>query len=278
VVHHALCNITVPQLEARFIADSFANRVGKGTHRALDRFQQFTRRFKYVLQCDVEQYFPAIDHELLRRSLRRMVPGLHSVQWLVDAILRQGQTVLTEEYTMRYFAGDDLFAVSRPRGLPIGNLTSQWWANAYLNGFDHFVKRELGCRGYVRYVDDFALFADDKRTLWRWREAIVARLAQLRLTIHEAQAIPRPVGDGSPFLGFVIYPAHRRLKPRKGHAFVRRLKRMLAAGDGADDAHAMEATVVASLQGWINHVRYGDTWGLRQKTLRVFNLLHDDPT
>ncbi|MEA3339918.1 MAG: RNA-directed DNA polymerase, partial [Chloroflexota bacterium] len=91
---------------------------------------------------------------------------------------------------------DDLFAVDRPRGLPIGNLTSQFWANCYLNPFDHFVKRELRCckqrGGYLRYVDDFLLFAGDNPTLWEWREAVVERLARFRLTIHPG-AHPRPV-------------------------------------------------------------------------------------
>ncbi|MGH8068221.1 MAG: RNA-directed DNA polymerase, partial [Candidatus Entotheonellia bacterium] len=93
------------------------------------------------------------------------------------------------------FPGDDLFAVSRPRGLPIGNLTSQFSANVYLNPFDHFVKRTLRCQGYVRYVDDFLLFADDKATLWRWKEAVQTRLAYVRLTIHP-ETHPHPVTEG----------------------------------------------------------------------------------
>ena len=90
-----------------------------------------------------------------------------------------------------------------------------------MNPFDHFVKRELGCRGYLRYVDDFLLFADDKRTLWNWREALIERLAALRLTIHEERAHPRPITEGIPFLGFVVFPTHRRLKRRKGIAYRR---------------------------------------------------------
>ena len=89
---------------------------------------------------------------------------------VVDAVddvveLGRGVGVLAEEYEMVWFPGDDLFAASQPRGLPIGNLTSQFWANCYLNPFDHFVERELRCRGYVRYVDDCLLFANDKRTI-----------------------------------------------------------------------------------------------------------------
>jgi hypothetical protein len=128
-----------------------------------------------------------------------------------------------------------------------------------LNPFDHFVKRELRCKAYVRYVDDMLLFADDKATLWDWHAASVARLARYRLTLHPG-AHPRPVMEGVPFLGFVLYPDQRRLKRRKGIAYRRRLKALLAAYSAGevplDHVHAC-------VQGWINHVRYGDTRDLR---------------
>jgi RNA-directed DNA polymerase len=266
VVHHALCNVIEPIFERSFIYDSYANRVGKGTHRALDRAQAFARRFRYVLQCDVEQFFPAIDHQVLRETLACKIDA-PDVLWLVDQILDSGVGVLAEEYRVRYFPGDTLLDALRPRGLPIGNLTSQFWANCLLNPFDHFVKRDLRCckqrGGYLRYVDDFVLFADDKRTLWAWRDAIVQRMARLRLTIHPG-AHPRPTAEGFPFLGFVVYPTHRRLKRRKVVAYRRRLRRLVAgwvAGERTQEA------VVASLLGWINHARYGDTWGLRRSVV-----------
>jgi len=259
VVHHALCNVSEPLFERSFIADSYANREGKGTHRALDRAQAFARRFRYVLQCDVEQFFPAIDHQVLRATLARKIHD-PDVLWLIDQILASGVGVLTQEYHMRYFSGDTLLDALRPRGLPIGNLTSQFWANCYLNPFDHFVKRELGCEGYLRYVDDSLLFADDKQTLWSRCDALVQRMAWLRLTIHPG-VHPRPTAEGFPFLGFVVYPTHRRLKRRKVVAYRRRLRRLVAewiAGERTQEA------MVASLLGWINHARYGDTWGLRR--------------
>ena len=133
--------------------------------------------------------------------------------WLIDRILESGVGVLSEQYDMVYFpadapahgSGEGLFAALRPRGLPIGNLTSQFWANVYLNPFDHFVKRQLRCKAYVRYVDDLLLFAGEKPTLWAWKKAIEARLAGLRLTIHPG-AHPRPVSEGFPFLGFTLSP------------------------------------------------------------------------
>ncbi len=266
VVHHALCNVIEPIFERSFIFDSYANRIGKGTHRALDRAQAFARRHAFVLQIDVRQFFPSIDHAILREILARKITD-PDVMWLVDRILESGVGVFDDEYEMVWFPGDDLLAANRLRGLPIGNLTSQFWANCFLNPFDHFVERELGCSGrrggYLRYVDDALLFGDDKQTLWNWLDGVVRRFASLRLAIHPA-AHPRPVSEGFPFLGFVLYPTHRLLKRRKGVAYRRKLKRIVAAWTaGAETQEAM----IASLLGWINHVRYGDTWGLRTSVL-----------
>ena len=261
VVHHALCNVIEPLFERRFIHDSYANRKGKGTHAALDRCQHFARRYRYCLPCDVQQFFPAIDHAILMETLQRVVADPNTL-WLCRTILASGEGVLDEAYDMRYFSGDTLFAANRPRGLPIGNLTSQFWANCYLNPLDHFIKRELKCRAYLRFVDDSLLFTDDKHTLWDWRAAIIDYLAGLRLTLHENRCQPRPVTEGIPFLGFIVYPHHRRLKRRKGIAFRRRLRRLLAAYE-QDEITLDELN--ASVQGWVNHVRYADTYGLRRR-------------
>lgn len=264
VVHHALCSVLEPIFERRFIHATYANRRGRGTHAAIDRGQEFARRYRYVLQCDVAQFFPAIDHAILLETIGRVVVD-PDVMWLCDAILQSGAGVLADAYDMTYFPGDDLLAALRPRGLPIGNLTSQFWANIYLDPFDHFVKRELKCRAYVRYVDDFLLFADDKATLWAWRRAVIDFMAGLRLTLHEARCHPQPVTEGIPFLGFVIYPDHRRLKRRKGIAYRRRLRAL--AGDYKARRIPL-AKVTASVQGWVNHARYADTYGLRKDVLR----------
>ena len=269
VVHHALCNLIEPIFERSFIADSYANRVGKGTHRALNRVQELSRRYPYVLQCDLRQFFPSIDHAILGETLARKIED-EEVRRLSELIIESGTGVLSDAYDMVYFPGDDLFAVNRPRGLPIGNLTSQFWANCYLNPFDHFVKRELRCQGYVRYVDDFVLFAEDKRQLWAWKEAIEARLARLRLTLHPGAA-PKPVGEGISFLGFVVYPHRQRLKRRKGIHYGRKLRQLVAAyNDGA----LSFADLNASVRGWTNHVRFGNTVGLRKA---IFRSIHFAP-
>ena len=262
VVHHALCNMIEPIFERSFISDSYANRVGKGTHRALDRCQEFARRYPYFLSCDVRQFFPSLDHSLLREILAQKIDH-RDVLWLVDLLLRSGEGVLAEAYDMVYFPDDDLFAVNRPRGLPIGNLTSQFWANCYLNPFDHFLKRELGCKAYIRYVDDMLLFARDKKSLWQWKRAIETRLARLRLTIHP-RAQPRPVSEGIPFLGFTIFPQKRRLKRRKGMHFQRRFRSLV--DDYARGQLSLE-DLSTCVQGWVNHVGYANTIGLRKAVL-----------
>ena len=231
--------------------------MGKGTHRALDRCQQFARRYPWVLQCDLAQFFPSIDHAVLRGILAAKISD-DKVLWLIDQILNSGVGVLEQHYDMVWFDDDNLFAGQRPRGLPIGNLTSQFWANCYLNPFDHFVQRELQCGAFVRYADDMLLFAPDKQTLWRWRAAIVERLAALRLTIHP-QAQPRPVAEGIPFLGFTVFPERRRLKRRKGVHFQRQLRGLLA--EYAEGRIPLDR-VTASVRGWLNHASHANTVGL----------------
>lgn len=265
VVHHALCNIIEPIFDVRFIADSYANRVGKGTHNAIDALQQFSQRNRYVLRVDIVKHFPSLDHQILYDEIAWTIHDV-DLLWLIEQILQSGHGVLQDQYEMVYFDGDDLFATERPRGLPIGNLTSQFWSNVYMNPLDWFVKRELGCADYLRYVDDMALFSDNKQQLWHWKQAIIERLARLRLTIHEREAQVMPCKRGIPWLGFVVYPTHRRLKRRNAINFTRRLRQNI---DLYQKNNITFAELDASVQGWINHVRYADTWGLRQ---HIFNV------
>ncbi len=268
VVHHALCNVIEPIFDARFHSHSYANRVGKGTHAALDALQRNARRYRYVLRMDIVKHFPSLDHAILRESIAQVIEDQQTL-WLVDQILASGAGVLAQEYEMVYFPGDDLFAATRPRGLPIGNLTSQFWSNVYMNAFDHFVRRELRCAAFLRYVDDFALFSDSKKQLYEWKRANIDFLAKLRLTVHEAEAQVLPCKDGIPWLGFVVYPTHRRLKSRNVVKFTRRLQNNI---DLYQSGKISFAELDASVQGWINHVRYADTWGLRTHVFRTHPL------
>lgn len=258
VVHHALCNPIEPIFERSFIFDSYANRIGKGTHRALNRAQEFARKFKYVLTCDIQTFFPAIDHMILIKILKKKIKD-KGVNWLIRNILEKGKNVLHDEYRMQYFPGDDLFAVNRPRGLPIGNLTSQFWANCYLNPFDHFIKRELNCLGYIRYVDDFLLFSNSKQQLWKWKTNIIDRLSRFRLILHP-HCHPYPVTEGIPFLGFKIFPERRLLKNRKGIYFRRKIKKKM---NDLRKNHCSPDEFFACLCGWLNHISYANTFGLR---------------
>jgi len=266
VLHHALCRVIEPIFDRTFIYDSYACRVGKGNHRAVERCSQFARRHAYVLKCDIVKFFPSIDQAILRDLLARRIADAQTL-WLIDLILASGVGVLESEYAMHYFPGDDLFAACRPRGLPIGNLTSQQWANVYLNPLDHFVKRELRCGSYVRYCDDFLLFHDDKRQLHRWRAEIADFLQTLRLTLHEGKSAVFPLRLGVEFVGFRVFPTHRRLRRQNVHRAFRRmedLQEAYLAGDIPLDR------VSASVQSWIAHSRYASTYGLRRQLFRRF--------
>jgi hypothetical protein len=273
VVHHALCNVIEPIFERGFIPDSYANRAGKGTHRAVDRVQQFVRARRFALRLDVVKHFPAIDHQVLSATLARRINDGRVLD-LAAKIVASGDRVLEQEYRMVWFPGDDLLAACRPRGLPIGNLTSQFWSNCYMDPLDQFVKRELRCRAYLRYVDDMALFSDNKAELWAWKRAIVERLGTLRLTVHEGSAQVVPVASGVPWLGFVVYPTHRRVKGRK---VVEATRRLVERYDDWGAGRISFAEFDASVQGWVNHVRYADTWGLRGHVLSRFVWGADGP-
>lgn len=229
VVHHALCAQLEPVLERRMLPCSFACRVGLGTHRALDTLQQYLRGGSWVLKVDVSKYFYSIDHAILRDSLSARVACGRTLA-LVDQVLATYSA--HDEY---YFPqpGDDLWAPSRPRGVPIGNLTSQLFANWYLHAVDHHVKRTLGWRRYVRYMDDLVFVGPSREALANVRDAVLAQLAALRLTPHPRKTQLFPVRHGVRFLGFRVYPHHRRLLRGNITRFnrrMRRYRRAVAAG------------------------------------------------
>jgi retron-type reverse transcriptase len=259
VVHHALYNVVAPLLEKTFIADSYANRVSFGTHRALRRFISFARSSRYVLQCDIQKYFPSIDHEVLKSLLRRKIKCRDTL-WLIDTIIDNSN----EQYpSVEHFQGDDLLTpLQRRRGLPIGNLTSQFFANVYLNGFDHFIKEQLKFTEYLRYVDDFALFSDDKRLLVDARYAIEEYLASLRIKIHPVKSQLFSTSHGANFLGFRILPDKIRVRTENLRRARRRLRNMKS--DYAENKIDREK-VLQSIQSWFAHLEHGDTWQLRQQ-------------
>ncbi len=265
VVHHALCNLIEPIWDRKFIYDSYACRRGKGTHRALDRCTAWVGQYRYVLQCDIAKFFPTIDHAILKSILSRTIAD-PQVFWLCEQIITSGAGVLDSEREPRWFPGDDLFAPLRPQGLPIGNLTSQFWGNVYMNEVDQFVKRELKCRAYVRYVDDFLLFHDDKATLHTWHAEVRAFAAErLRVHLHDRKCQVYPTRTGVPFLGFRHFGTHRRLKRDNVLRFRQRMRTMqqaYAAGEMSRDK------IGECIQSWCAHAAHGNTYRLRSRILR----------
>ncbi len=183
--------------------------------------------------------------------------------------MASGIGVLDDESKAEYFSGDDLLATLRPRGLPIGNLTSQFWSNVYLNPLDQFIKRELRCCAYLRYVDDMALFSDSKPELWGWKLAIIERLQQLRLRIHSSSSQVTPTNAGTPWLGFVIFPEHRRIKARVGRKGARQIAELWKEY-GLGRAAFAELDVI--VKSWANYLEYADTWNLRKELLNAARL------
>jgi hypothetical protein len=212
------------------------------------------------------KHFPAIDHQMLLVILQRHLKDERTCA-LCEKIIASGGGVLDQEYQPLLFEGDDLLDLCRPRGLPIGNLTSQFWSNCYLHPLDLFIKREMGCQAYLRYVDDFAVFSNCKDQLWEWKQAIRERLSYLRLRFHETSAQVIPTKHGIPWLGFVVYPEHRWVKRRKVGEADRRLTSRFNRWQCGEISFA---EFDASVQGWINHVRYADSWGLRRHVLQDF--------
>lgn len=166
------------------------------------RFTQFARLSRYVLQADIRKYFPSIDHEILKSLIRRKIKCPDTL-WLINKIIDYSNH---QEQVLNYFSGDDLLTpLERRHGLPIGNLTSQFFANVYLNNFDHFVKEQIKAVRYIRYVDDFALFSDNQEFLADARIEIEKYLANLRLKIHPVKSQLFATKYGANFVGFRIF-------------------------------------------------------------------------
>ena len=263
VVHHALVNIIEPIFDLSMIYDSYANRVGKGTHKAVDRFTQFSRKRRYVLKMDVVRFFPCLDHEILMEAIVRKVKD-KDVIWLIAVILESGRES-PKDGCVFHFPGDDLFTpLARSRGLPIGNLTSQFFANVYLDAFDHYVKEVLKCKFYMRYMDDMVVFNDSKACLKEIRAAMIAALEKLRLKVHRNRAQMWPVNRGTDWLGYRVYPTHRRLRRSNVRRFRMKLKRL--AKDYKEGLIDLE-DIKHSVMSWIGHVMHADSYGLRQMIL-----------
>jgi retron-type reverse transcriptase len=254
VVHHALCNLLAPLLERRFIARSFSCQIGKGTTAARECCRQLTNRHRFVMKCDVRKFFPNIDHAVLLEKLGRELRGEH-VLALCGRIVASHRT--GPEVPMPLFPGDDL-AADRPRGLPIGNLTSQLWGNFFLDALDHRITGGERHGAYLRYTDDFLIFGDDKARLWELHAVAREELAAARLKLAEPKSRLLATREGVPFCGFRFLPG---LRPRVLGATKRMFeaRRTHFARPGASLAR-LSAAVFACYQ----FSREGNSEGLRR--------------
>jgi RNA-directed DNA polymerase len=253
-------NRVEPEIDRSFIDDSYACRAGRGVHAAVDRYQRWARRYAYALKVDVRRYFPSIDHDILKAKLRRCIKDA-GVLWLFDAIIDS----VPDAGSGEQFAGDDLVSLMERRcGLPIGNLTSQFLGNLYLDDLDHWLKETCRVTAYLRYVDDLILLDDDKRRLWGLRREIDGLLEWERLRLHPHKVQLSPTYLGLDVLGYRVFPTYRRLRRDNGYRYRRRLRRM--AKDYARGGIEIP-DVSASVAAWVGHAGYADSMELRRAVL-----------
>jgi retron-type reverse transcriptase len=219
---------------------------------------------------DIKKFFPSIDHRVLKERIRRVIKD-QDVLWLCDLIIDGSNP---QEPIVQHFPEDNLFTPLTCRhGIPIGNLTSQFFANVYLDGLDHFVKERLRMKRYLRYVDDFCCFADDKMFLSEARLAIREFLFGLRVRLNEGKSRIRQVKEGIEFLGFVVLSDRLRLNQT---AVQRQRKRLRRLRHDYANRTLRWADIVSSLLAWNAHAAQGSTWRLRTDVFHeaVFVIAH----
>ena len=249
VVHHGVINVLEPIFERRLIHGTYACRSGKGVHAALKKSREMVKRYDYWLKCDIRKYFDSIDHGILLGLLGRLFKDKKLLRLLEKIVSHQ---------TPHTPAG---------RGLPIGNLTSQHFANIYLGELDLFVKHGLKCKGYIRYMDDFILFSDDKKILKDHLERMGIFLGEgLNLALKSKAIRLAPSGEGLPFLGHRVFRGTIRMRRENLVRFRRKVVRMerdcLAGKMGERD-------LADSVRSVIAHVSQGNTLNLRKRFFGV---------
>jgi RNA-directed DNA polymerase len=283
VVHHAI----VPTLEAEydptFIFDSYANRKGKGSHKAVQRVQQFVRQVHsgqgggWYLQIDIKNFFPSLSREKLWTRMKPRLERSGIAPWIMratHALLRQSVEKTGVIYRCR---PEELARVPEYKrlenaapgcGLPAGNLSSQFLANVYLDPFDQFVKRTLRVKRYVRYVDDMVLIHRDRAQLEEWLEKIRDFLRyELALEIKDG-IILRPLTSGIDFLGYVTFPTHtlvRRRVLQHANEKLQDWSRQHMDKNGATGTPADYRQVQSLWASYCGHMRHANSWRLRQR-------------
>ncbi len=295
VVHHLLTPYLQEIFEPRFVYDVYNNRVGKGIHAASKRAEKFAiaNSGGYYLQLDIKNFFYSIDKNILFEKLYKGVQKSEYDNETKRRIIWLSKTIIYNDVTENYvFKGEKnglknipphktLFGIPKHLGLPIGNLTSQFFANLYLNDFDHFVKRELKRKHYIRYVDDFVIFGDDKKELTDVKQRIEEYLEQnLKLTLRGDHRL-RAVNDGLDFLGYIILPSHTLVRRRavngykyKKARFLNRYEMHLMNNSPAfmpdkacqNQARLEEIKRFLSVQAsFFGHIKHANSHNLKQK-------------
>lgn len=210
VLHHAIMNICHPYFERNLICDTYATRIGKGVYKALKRAKIGMEKYQYVAKLDVKKYFDSIDHDVLVQKLARLFKDKRLL-FLFEKIIRSYESVVANG-TERKRQG---------KGVPIGNLTSQYFANQYLSATDHFIKEQLGVSQYIRYMDDMLLFGNDKTLLKQQLLEIDGHLQQIGL--HLKPIVLNKTSIGVSFLGYKLYPYKILLNRRSKLRFKKKL-------------------------------------------------------
>lgn len=254
IVHHAMHSVLSPFYERHFIHDSYACRPNKGIHRAMARVQHFLRASPnmYICKIDISKYYGSVNHGKLRELLGQKVEDPKLLK-LLGIIIASSDSGTEYDYL---FPPDSYFHTKGRRGIPIGNLTSQLFANIYLHEADMYAKQTLKIRNYIRYMDDILLFSSDKSELHEWQAKLTEFLyEELYLTVNPRKVRVYPARLGVDFVGYILYPNTRRVRASSVRRFRRRFHKKL---NGLIEGRTNLWSVNATFEAWSAHVMHGN--------------------
>jgi RNA-directed DNA polymerase len=264
VVQWAIYRVVNPIFEKGFYEHSYACRVGKGTHAASDKLQEWLRIVNkkpgkwYFLKMDISKYFYRVDHEILLKQIKKKIKDQELIELLEK--ITKSETTLFGLPTASSLAETDVREAGK--GMPIGNLTSQMFANIYLNDLDKFVKHELKAHYYIRYMDDFILLSNDKKQLHEWKRAINDFLdADLKLQTNNKTCV-RPINLGIEFVGYQTWFSHRKLRKSTTKRMKKRLKYLQKRYANYE---ATPETIRQSMQSYLGMLNKTDAYRLKKK-------------
>lgn len=255
IVHHAVHSTLNPFYEKHFINDSYACRSNRGTHRAVKRVEQFIHKNPnlYVCKIDVSKYFTSINHRKLYEILNKRIKD-KQLLYLLAQIIHSTNSGTEYDYL---FPSDSYFHTKGARGIPIGNLTSQLFANIYLHELDMYAKQTLKIRQYVRYMDDILIFHEDKKELERLQQKIIEFLYnELYLTVNPRKVRLFPARVGVDFVGFIIWPYKRRVRGSSVRRFRRRFNKQLHRLQNEPLSKREVEKIISSFEAWKAHAAH----------------------